>query len=442
MSAKRSQVKKNAIAKASQGNPRFTEFADHVVNPSKKRALLAPSLCPSRAGAVTFPIVVDVTGMSEFAVIAQPDIEHPLLITHNRAIAESNDDIYGSAIKSLYGSGASIDAQRGCHSEPEAIAGRAGIALTSAAGCTVNVKFAIGDADAPAYDVHFYTFNGATWVDQGSGHVTRDFGETVVLSAVNYSSSMTHYAFAMYPAGAGIANNVAGTALGTYHLNLTSGTATCSDGTRESVFDSFAPEWEKVLEVADKISIPFMDCLLTYQGSTLDNQGAIAVCGCSEELTPIDGGYYQSIAQRPFDSYEGRLASQGETDGGAHWHLLHDDIRAYSLSKTEDLVTGPRGYFGIKGMDPDQITRVMVKITLNYYTIDPSFSMSFQPPWGSTDLLLHTLRVSVPLVSSNDSHLEKLYRLARRKASEAAKWALNNPEEAAAMAATGMAMLA
>jgi len=272
----------------------------------------------------------------------------------------------------------------------------------------------------------------------GSSNAQTGGSQSNLVVAFAYPVGATHFSFTMTPNG-GFSSAVPSTAHGTFNISIVSpGVATCSDispgASNENVFDVFFPEWDKILEVADKISIPFMDALVTFQGSTLNNEGAVAACACSEELDPLAGSYYSRVASRPFDSYEGRLASQGDTEGGAHWHLLHDDIRAYSLSRSEELITGPRGYIAVKGMDATQTVRVMVHLTLNYYTIDPAFNMVFQPPWGEADLLLYTLRSQVPLVSSNDSHLQKLVKLARKKAIQASRWAIENPEKAVAMA--------
>jgi len=439
MSKNRRHVKKEAIAKVSLGNPRFAEFADHVVNPSHSRSMLAPSLCPSRAGAVTFPMIVDVTGVSDFAVIVQPSLVNPLMISHTSAIPESGAFMSGSYYKETGEVTCILTAVENCSSESIHFEGKPCITMSSAAGATIAVNISIsGSHGGPAsYTGSALYYSAGAWVTGGSVAVTPGFGVAGIPAFV-YPSTATHFTLEL-DAGSVGANTIP--LDGNYTLTPTVGTLSCAAAYSESVFDVFYPEWDKVIEVADKISIPFMDCLITYQGSTLSNQGAIAVAGCSEEIVPSDG-FYSAIATRPFDSYEGRLASQGETDGGAHWHLLHDDIRAYSLTNPADLVVGPRGYFGVKNMDPTQTVRVKVQLVLNYYTIDPAFSMAFQPPWGQTDLLLYTLRTQVPLVSSNDSHLDKLLRLAKRKAKEAAMWAIQNPEEAAMMAMKGAGTVA
>jgi len=438
----RSKVKKNAVQKIASENERFREFADHVVNPNHARPILAPSLCPSRAGAVTFPLVVDVVGMSDFCVLVQPDIHAPLMISHPSAITETNEAYHGSLTKELGGPEALLTMEGGCDIESIKFKSKNAMPLFSTAGCLLTVGVALTDGDAASYTASVDTWNELTqtWTFRGSAQVQVGFGSVVIASLFSYTSSDTAFGISVVPN--------TGTLQGAAHGNFDvligggGGIATCSNGTQQNVFDIYEPEWSKILEVADKVSIPFMDCLVTYQGSTLNNQGAIAVAGTSEEILPPGGDYYAAVASRPFDSYEGRLSSQGETEGGGHWHLMHDDIKAYSLAGSEELITGPRGYFAIKGMDPTQPVRVMVHITLNYYTIDPAFTMGFQPPWGELDLLLYILRTQVPLCSSNDGHFDKMIRLAKRKASEAGRWALQNPEEAVALAMKGAGMIA
>lgn len=429
--------KKANVRPAYANNPRFNEFADHVISPGSGKPSIAPSLCPSRAGSVNFPLVVEISGLTDFAIIAQPDINNPLMITHVAAIPESNEPIGGSLDKDLIDDRCLINVQRGCAVESILLDGYPAIPLTSAAGATLTARVAISDGDDAAYDCEFWIYDGGWNLAAAAVSIGVAFGQGAVASSVAFSATATAFGFRMRPTNSlSIGGGTSpGTAHGTFSVvfeGVTTGT--CSTGGLQNVFDVHLPEWDKVLSVADKVSIPYMDCLVTYQGSTLNNQGAIAAAATSEEIVPKDGEYYSAIASRPFDMYEGRLASQGETEGGAHWHLLHDDVRAYSLTASENLITGPRGYIAIKGMDSAQPVRVVVHITLNYYTLDPSFSMQFQPPWGELDLLLYTLRTQVPLVSSNDKHLDKIKRLATRKAKEAAKWALNNPEEAIAMA--------
>jgi len=429
-------VKKESVSGL---NPRFANVASHIVDPGHTPASLAPSLCPSRAGSVTFPIVVEVTGLSSFCVIAQPDITKPLMITHPGSIPETNTSISGTLDKDFGSFQAVPTAERVCVIESERIGEMHAMPLTSALACTLNINCAMLEGSGPAFEVGFWIYDVGAWNNVSTGAGLIGGGSFNCGTAIPFSNTATHYAFTIEPVGVTTITGgaVAGSAHASFTVAIAAGTASCAVAPAENVFDIYTPEWDKILDVADKISIPYMDTLVTYQGSTLDNQGAIAVCATSEEISMANNTYYSSVAARPFDMYEGRLASAGESQGGGHWHLLHDNIAAYSLSRSEDLITGPRGYFAIKGMDPTQTVRVMAHITLNYYTIDPAFSMKFQPPWGETDLLLYTMRTQVPLVSSNDSHLSKLVQLAKRKAAQAGKWALENPEKAA-----GMAMLA
>jgi len=385
---------------------------------------------------VTFPIVVEVSGLSSFCVVAQPEISQPLLITHTTGIPETAEDFGGALNKDLASSEAEATAERGCIIESEWLGGHHAQPFTSAAGCTIAVGVALLTGDVNQYYVEFLVRTAGVWSVAAFSNSYVGGGSFNLTAGYVYGPTSTHYAFRMTPMN--VTDNfglvLPGQATANYSVAVNAGTGTCAATPLENVFDVYMPEWTKILEVADKISIPYMDCLVTYQGSTLDNQGAIAVCGASEPVPMVNGNYYSAVASRPFDCYEGRLASAGESEGGGHWHLLHDNIAAYSMAASEDLITGPRGYFAVKGMDPNQTVRVMCHITLNYYTIDPAFQMRFQPPWGDTDLLLYTLRTQVPLVSSNDSHLNKLLNLAKRKAKQAGSWALQNPEQAALMA--------
>lgn len=443
MPKQRSTIKREALDKTPNfngvGRARLMDFAEHVVQPDYRRPGFAPSLCPSRAGTVNFPLVIDVgssSSVSDFAIIVEPSISRPVRVSHLTDIVESNDGVNGFADKVMGSYLCDMNATRGCSVESVMVGGRPAMPFSSAAGCTMNVYSSFLDCDFAAAGVEFYTYDGSSWTGHGSTTQVVGGGQNIN-TGFAYTAAMTHYAFEVIPYGDTASGSLSAHARMAYSLNITAGTATCQAGVYdESVFDIFYPEWSKILDVADKVSIPFMDCLVTYQGSTLNNQGSIAVCSASEELIPTTN-YYSAIASRPFDRYEGRLASEGETPGGAHWHLLHDDIRAYSLTNSENIVTGPRGYFGIQGRAANQPVRVHVNITLNYYTLDPAFNMTFQPPWDNTSDLLWLLRTEVPLVSSNDDHMGKLLKLARKKVDQALKWVINNPQKAAALAATG-----
>ncbi len=129
--------------------------------------------------------------------------------------------------------------------------------------------------------------------------------------------------------------------------------------------------------------------------------------------------------------YRGRLASQGETQGGAHWHYIPNDPSQLMLNPDGVTdVTPPSGYVGVAGMDAaNGIVRVQMNIVLNFYTTDPSYSMKIQPPFGHFSSLLYVLRSQVPLVSSNDSHVQKALRWAKNASKSALKFGADNQED-------------
>ena len=92
--------------------------------------------------------------------------------------------------------------------------------------------------------------------------------------------------------------------------------------------------------------------MVTYMGSSLDNAGQIAVCNADQGLPIVDGDFYTACASRPFDTYNGRLASVGQNEGGAHWHYVIDDPVNLSMrdpaERPDNFMVG---YFGIKGLE-------------------------------------------------------------------------------------------
>ena len=113
--------------------------------------------------------------------------------------------------------------------------------------------------------------------------------------------------------------------------------------------------------------------------------------------------------------YRGRLSSEGETEGGAHWHYVPDDpiqlILQDRRSFAAEMRQQPFGYIGVIGKHAGEVVRVECHFLVNFYSTDPSFAMTIQPAFRDFSSLLFALRTEVPLVSSNDAHLKKLAKL-------------------------------
>jgi hypothetical protein len=410
---------KRTVQNAPQLSRYMQELADQIVNPSEGVAKVFPSQTPGLAGAVTFPIMQEISGFENYLIRVAPDVDAPLMITHDATVAEGGSyggDFFFSAspgnmasgnngcivMGALYGSGADQ---------------HLALPISSAAGATVNLKI----SNLKFYDntqqaqVFVQFFESGSWVSRGSTFITEN--ETKEISGVTVSSSAT--AFRLDP----------GNTYGHFSFSMLTTVGTFGCGPRaENIMTAYEPDWHDILGVSERISIPAMDCLVTYQGSTLKNNGSIIAVNLREDVSS-EGDYYATLSKKRYDKYEGRLASEGETEGGAHWHLQHNNLASYALHDPRLKIDTQRGYIAIKGADPTQPIKVHVNVCLNYRTDSPSFPMVHQPYWGEFSLLLHLLRDKVPLTSSNDNHLSKLINLGKKAASATARYALQNPEQ-------------
>jgi hypothetical protein len=201
------------------------------------------------------------------------------------------------------------------------------------------------------------------------------------------------------------------------------------------------PDWDGLKNAARSMRVVAQDCLVTFEGSTLADNGSIAVCNSDEPLI-FNSSPYNSIASFPFDRYRGRLASKGETEGGGHWHYVPSDARQLLLQDIDESPTNlPTGYFGIAGCDPLQPIKVEMNIVVNFYTLDPSYPMKIRPALDDFIELLYMLRKEVPLCSSNDGHLKKVVNFARKKVSELLQGGLDNPQHVAKALSTMLTLL-
>lgn len=175
------------------------------------------------------------------------------------------------------------------------------------------------------------------------------------------------------------------------------------------------PDWSALLAASKRAQIVACDVLVTFEGSNLENGGSIAACNADDDL-PIRGSFYNTIASQPFDMYRGRLASVGETEGGAHWHYIPDDLDAFTMVDVTEAVLPvqrPRAYIGIQGKAVGQPVRIECHFIVNFLSHDPSYNMEISPCFSAYPHFLWVMRDLVPLVSSNDSHLKKIRSFAR-----------------------------
>jgi hypothetical protein len=381
-------------------------YAGALVSPKSTGPVIFPSVCPSRCGAALFPLVVEVTTPSEFGIICEPSMEHPLRIAQGTVLTETNDVLTGTF--SVAGTVcADLTMQTPCTVQAETIGGRVAVPFYSSAGTVLSLYIKLSSqASSGSFELSFSGWNGSAWVELSA--VSNDTtASTIAMPAPNWTSSYTFLTFNAIPTGSSAGKPLVTTWI---YSMVPQSVGTCAPIGSFSM-DTFVPDWATVLLASQRARVVAMDCLVTYEGSTLNNGGSIAVCNTDDQLT-IGESFYSTIASRPHDMYRGRLASEGETEGGAHWHFVPDSEEQLIMQDVASLGfiqrQNPYGYFGIKGKTANEVVRIEVHIMLNFYSTDPSFVMSIQPPMTQFPALLYALRKGVPLVSSNDSHLSKL----------------------------------
>jgi len=391
------------------------KIAEALVDPGGIDPLVFPSPLPGRASSARYKFIMPITGLSDFGVIVQPDVQAPIQVTHLGVLPETNVTIAGSAsgMVSAISSPLDILGSAPCMVESELIGGRPALPLVSTAvsvfSWQVNVTL-----NALPIQSEIFGWNGVVWTSIG----TIDTGGANSISkstpGLTFANTYTHYSMTAKLTA------LFKTAPFSFTYGLFPvGVWSCVPSQNQFAMDVFAPEWDTLNRISPKFSIVAMDCLLTYEGSTLENAGSVAVCNSEQDLEPA-GSWYETVGSQPYDSYRGRLASSGQSEGGGHWHYVPDDLEALSMDGASPK-NMPRGYFGVSGMDPTQITRIQVYFIINFFTVDQSYQMSIQPPMTSYGPLLYHLRRNVPLVSSNDLHvLKKIKALAKKGAKHVA----------------------
>ena len=402
------------------------KVAKCIVAPDQARPMIFPSPVPGRMQTARFILTREVSGDTDLGIICAPDLNRPLMISHGAPVTAAASPI-NSSFETNH-SGVPVGGKgfmQGCVLQDiQAI-----IAGVKFAGLSVHPDGAAVTANCniSCHSVHedltvelrLLNSDATTYISAGSVTLT-SHGPTAALSGVSFGLGRGGYTLLVSGAsGANLSNVI--------HVDWatpTGGTWSCSLTDTETSMDVFAPEWDSILSLSNDVRVAACSCLVTYVGSTLNNKGAISVCNAEEEL-PIKSSFYETCASRPHDKYEGRLASEGNTEGGAHWHYVPDSILTLESNPSQDKLA--RGYFGIKGKDANEPVKITCCYILNFYTTDPSHVMEFQPPFTGFSSLLSILRHQVPLVSSNDSHLTKIVKAAKLKAQQGLKYAVDNP---------------
>jgi len=183
-----------------------------------------------------------------------------------------------------------------------------------------------------------------------------------------------------------------------------------------------------------------MSIKLTCMGDLTTTAGRVACALVPRHWTPDPTNVIGSIAALPTGAYDGKLV-----DGGfITWQPREQQDFTFSPPEVDD----DSHYIIMAAQLAHPDTPIRVKSTYVYevFSLDPSLgSMAWCPSGFGLMEVLATVYAAVPVGSSNDGHKAKkkgALVAMRRLASKGIKWIMENPAEAAAMAAKAAAMVA
>lgn len=267
--------------------------------------------------------------------------------------------------------------------------------LSSAAGVTFTAKLQT-DWTVPmssTYAVHGY--DGSTFTQLASfAKVGPGYVSNLGAAGCVWSSTYTHYSLS--------ASDDSGRPYqGTFSMRLepTAGTWTCTPvASPQAVFASYAPDMSSIESAADNVAIKALSMLVTFTGADIDNPGHGVIANTDDDLVNTST-WYETVSALPIDIYAGRLKH------GFHWHMpIQDYFAASGLISDAGFY---QGICAIKGFTAGSIT-VTVDVIVNFITNAPGFSPVVAPSITGFSPLLRELRLHVPLVSDNASHVRKI----------------------------------
>lgn len=405
-----------------------------LVAPGESELVVSPAPAPSRAGVARYRQTLDFNVESNesrvsYAIHARPDVEAPLMVSKTTAFEPSGDDLFIEAVseqnKIVSLTAAYLNTTLSSETNDlgvtfipfnangnnQTYSIRASIIDSNSAGPLVVTFLAVQPSPAPAIELGSLTL--VPWTASSlftpSGPYSPDWlGVSVIVNqgAATFGTTTSKLSLILQPASG----------------------REFSPPFAQNVMDVFQPlDLPKILGSSKRHRVTAMDVLVTYTGADLDNAGVIAVANvdssiAADSLPGGDCSLYRAITRRPFDMYCGRLASSGQSEGGCHWFYMPDDVARLSMHSTQagyqdDL---PVGAIAIEGMKIGGAFKISYNIVIDFYSEDPQHTMLLQPSMALYNQGLAMVRLNIPLVSSNDSHLKKLAKATKRAGSKAA----------------------
>jgi len=204
--------------------------------------------------------------------------------------------------------------------------------------------------------------------------------------------------------------------------------------------DSFGLPLQGAITDMQSWCVTAQDVLVTFEGDTLQDGGAIASARVPRNWTPLTNDPYSELLLLPYDRMDGPLRN------GTHVHWIPGSLD--DVTPVDDPIDDVN--FGAYKMvvagtitHPGASVRVRVCTAVAYFSTNPSYgNMDWAPPAVDFSLLLQYVARVVPAATSNDKHLiTKLASLAGKNAKLGLKYLVENPAALAKLAATIAAMV-
>lgn len=408
--AKGSDINDKGKKKASTSRPmggldlsqREQALIKQIVTPDIARggsAILSPSMVPARAQATHYRLEHVFEGIPEnFCFCVKPTL-YPVSATMEQSIPietvnlQGEITIDGEFIGEVY---AGSDDGNGnwelnylVHTAE--YAGRSAFAITLPPADVVDVSTILWPAGQ--YEVFFYDSVALAWLNMGTFSAqSAGVGNNVVSFTVGANPI---YAIAI----SGLT--------GDFVPGPVESFMTFQTGTSSTSVATHTPVGITLPEGTERWRITAMAVKATFFGSTLNNQGEIAIARTYPGWTPFQGALepWDAIAQLPFQSYDGRL------EFGAHAFWLPSDVTEMDFRNSNVEFTSldlTRIWGCIKGADPSAAIRLELDLVLEFYSPFPYFNKDPVPYFSDRHgRLLYELG-NITCVGDNPGHLGRI----------------------------------
>lgn len=397
-------------SQSAKQNEVLSQVAANLVAPGLAEPVIFPGL--GRRGAARYRVVRTVTTGTSFAVRARPVLIDPVCITSSTIQPFGSHAIPGKGVIKVDGTYVELKSHE-CDSYLVLARknGASGVQtptlpLEVSANSTLNWQFQASNSVPAVLGLEAWT--GAAWVTPALwANVTVGKTYGAVTALATWITSYKEYRFTL----TSLHGDTDYSADLSYEVSGSS--VSCAPVLEDCVMEAENPEWEAIKSVSSEINVVAMEMLVTYKGSSLNNTGSIAAAYVEDEDLEFDSNFYETLADRPYDRHEGRLAPAGGEEGGAHLHYVPTDF-SLLITGDDDLKDFPSMYAAVTGKTSGEAVRVEVNMIVNFYTTDSSYNMVHTPPVDGLMSMFSYLRMAVPIVSSNDSHLKKLQKVLRK----------------------------